>query len=239
MGNNLLSLFLFFCVALAFSFWSVQENTAPKVETISPTENVKLEWNSIVPYSILVSDKEDGNSEYDEINSTEVVLTLTYFSDSSEVEKYINETVSSRSEVLSIMASSNCFTCHKAKDKLIGPSFEEIANRYKPTPENKQYLTQKIRMGTTAVWGEEIMPAQPELETDKISQILDWIFKNAQDPNYTFYSGTSGAFKTREQPLNNPEKAVYVLHAQYVDHGLNDYPKKSKKGKHTVVLNVE
>lgn len=235
----MLFVLLFFCSSLIFSFWSVQENTTPKVEFISPTENVKLEWNTIVPYRITIVDQEDGNSEYDEINSNEVVLTLTYFSDSSEVEKYVNETVSSRSEALSTMASSNCFTCHKAKDKLIGPSFEEIANRYKPTPENKAYLTQKINKGSEGVWRDEIMPAQPELEIYKISQILDWIFENAQDPNYTFYSGIEGAFKTQEPTTNNPDKAVYVLHAQYTDHGLDDYPKKSKKGKHIIVLNVE
>lgn len=239
MRNKLLLVLLFFCSTLIFSFWSVQENTTPKVAITSPTENVKLEWNTVVPYIITIEDEEDGNSEYDEINSNEVILTLTYFSDSSDVEKYVDETVSSRSEALSTMASSNCFTCHKAKDKLIGPSFEEIANRYKPTPENIAYLTQKIRMGSKGIWSEEIMPAQPELETDKISQILDWIFENAQDPNYTFYSGIEGAFKTREPLTNNSGKAVYVLNAQYTDHGLNDYPKKSKKGKHTVVLNVE
>ncbi len=206
---------------------------------ISPTENVKLEWNTTVPYRISIVDQEDGNSEYDEINSNEVVLTVTYFSDSSEVKKYIDKTVSSRSDILSTMASSNCFTCHKAKDKLIGPSFEEIANRYKPTSENKAYLTQKIRMGSKGIWSEEIMPAQPELETNKISQILDWIFKNSQDPNYTFYSGIEGAFKIQEPPINNPEKAVYVLHAQYTDRGLDDSVGKSKKGKHTIVLHFE
>lgn len=209
------------------------------VEIISPTKNVNLEWNTIVPYRITITDQEDGNSEYDEINGNEVVLTTTYFSDSSEVKKYINETVSSRSDVLSIMAASNCFTCHKAKDKLIGPSFQEIANLYGPTPENKEYLTQKIRLGSTGVWSDEIMPAQPELEADKISQILDWIFKNSRDPNYTFYSGTEGAFKTRERPTNSPKEAIYVIHAQYRDHGLNDSLTSSKKGKNTVVLNVE
>jgi cytochrome c len=137
------------------------------------------------------------------------------------------------------MASANCFTCHKAKDKLIGPSFEGIANRYSPTSENKAYLMQKISKGSEGIWSDEIMPAQPELETDKILQILDWIFKNAQDANYTFYTGIEGAFKTQKRPRNKTGKAVYVLHAQYTDHGLNDTIGNSKKGKHTLVLNVE
>ena len=239
MRDKLQFLLLFFCTTFTFSFWSVQENSAPKVEIISPVENVKLKWNTIIPYNISIVDKEDGNSEYDEINGNEVVLTATYFSDSSETKKYIKETVSSRSDVLSLMAASNCFTCHKAKDKLIGPSFEEIATRYSPTKKNKEYLTEKISKGSQGIWGNEIMPAQPELEKEKILQILDWILKNAQDPNFTFYVGTEGVFRTKELGKDNLEKAAYVLHAQYTDHGLNDYHEKSKKGKHTLILPVE
>lgn len=239
MRNKLLSILLIFCSALLFSFWSVQENTAPHVEINSPTENAKLGWNTIVPYNISVSDKEDGDSEYDEINSNKVVLTVTYISDSSDVKKYVNEKVSSRSDALSIMASSNCFTCHKAKDKLIGPSFEDIANKYSSTQANKEYLAKKISQGSKGVWSDEIMPAQPEMKKEDVILILDWVFKNSQDPNYTFYSGTEGAFKTREQPSNNLEKDVYVLHAQYIDNGLNNYPRSSKKGQHTMILSVE
>ena len=239
MGNKLLSLLLFFCFTLIFSFWSTQENTAPKVEIISPNKNVVLKWNTVVPYNISVVDEEDGSSEYDEINNNEVILSVTYFHDSSGAEKYVNETVSSRSDALSIMASSNCFTCHKAKDKLIGPSFEEIAIKYSPTQENKEYLAQKITKGSEGLWGDEIMPAQPELEKEKISQILNWIFKNAQDPNFTFNTGTEGAFKTKKQGTDGLEKVSYILHAQYADHGLKDYSGKSKKGEHTIILQIE
>lgn len=239
MEIKLRSLLLFFGFILIPSLQLAQENNAPEVEIISPSKNVTLESGSIISYSISVSDQEDGNSEYDEINNNEVVLTVTHFSDVSKVKKYINETVSSRSNALSVIASSNCFTCHKAKNKLIGPSFEEIANRYSPTLENKAYLTQKIKQGSRGVWSDVIMPAQPELEEEDISQILDWILKNAQDPNFTFYSGTEGAFKTNKQGRDRQDKAAYVLHVQYTDHGLNGDLEKSKKGEHTVVLSVE
>jgi len=239
MGNKLLSLLLFFFLALLFSFWSVQDNSAPKVRLVVPSENAQLEWNTVIPYRINVSDKEDGNSEYEEINKNEVVLTVTYFADSSKVKKYVEQEAAARADLLLKMASSNCFTCHLAKSRLIGPSFEEIAKRYESTPENKEYLTQKIRKGSTGVWGDEIMPAQPELKADKVMQILDWIFKNAQDPNYTFYTGIEGSFKTREQPKDQPVKNVYVLHAQYADQGLDGSRGMSKKGMHSIVLNVE
>ena len=83
------------------------------------------------------------------------------------------------------------------------------------------------------------MPGQPELEKEKIVQILDWIFKNAQDPNFTFYTGTEGAFKTRESLKDKFDEDTYVLHALYADHGIKEYFKESKKGTHSVVLHIE
>ena len=239
MGNKMCSIPILFCLALVYSFLSIQENTAPEVRILTPFENAKIRWNTVVPYRISVSDKEDGNSEYEEINENEVVLSVTYFGDSSKVNKYVEEEVAQRSEVLSAIASSNCFTCHRAKDRLIGPSFEEIVDRYAPTPENLEYLAQKITRGSSGIWSDEIMPAQPELEKDKIVQMLDWILKNAKDPDYTFYNGTEGAFKTGKGQKDGRHKAHYVLHAQYVDHGLNDSLGTSKKGIHSIVLNVE
>lgn len=231
MKNKLL--FLSFVTFPIFLF--SQENEAPKVKIIYPSEDAKLEGGSILPYSIVVSDKEDGQSEYDEINKAEVILTSTYLTDPLKVKKYAKEEVSHRSEVLSMMSISNCLTCHKAKDKLIGPSFEEIAKRYSPTLGNKEYLTKQIIKGSKDVWSDVIMPAQPELAEEEISQILDWIFDNAQDPNYTFYVGTEGALKTQEKL----DDGVYILHALYTDHGLSEPSGNSKKGEHTIILKVK
>jgi len=215
-----------------------QENEAPKVTIIAPSENVSLKSSSIVPYSIAVSDKEDGNSEYDEINMNEVVLSVTFIHDASKTKKYVEKEVAPRSELLSLISSSNCFTCHSAKDKLIGPSFKVIADKYSLLHKNKSYLSQKISNGSKGVWGGEIMPAKPNLEKEDIEQILDWIFKNSQDSNYTYYTGTEGAFKTIHRPKKEAYKASYVLHALYTDHGLNESGEKSKKGTNTIVIEV-
>lgn len=230
---------LFFGFTLISSLSIAQENETPRVEIISPSEKVEIKSNTIVPYRITISDKEDGNSEYDEIKVNEVVLSITYLSDFSKAKKYVEEEVEPRSEMLSLIAASNCFTCHLAKDKLIGPSFEDIANKYSPIIGSRTYLTQKIRQGSSGIWSDEIMPGQPELEKEKIVQILDWIFKNAQDPNYTFYAGAEGAFKTRKRQKGKSDKDVYVLHALYADHGINESFEGSKKGTHSVVLNIE
>lgn len=226
---------LLFCFISLPIYLVAQENKAPSVKIISPSENITLESNSIIPYNIIVSDPEDGSSEYDEINTGEVILTITQIIDASIAQKYADEEVSPRSEMLSLMSTSNCLTCHKAKDKLIGPSFEEIANRYSPTLANKKYLTKQIKQGSKDVWSEIIMPAQPELPEEAISKIIDWIFDNSQDQNYNFHVGTEGAFKTAERL----DGGAYILHALYTDHGLNSSNENSKKGEYTTIIKIE
>lgn len=239
MENKPLSLLLCFSFAMISSISLAQKNERPKVEITSPSEKTELIYNTMVPYKIAISDKEDGKSEYDEIKENEVVLTITYISDASKVKKYVENEVEPRSENLSLIATSNCFTCHQSKDRLIGPSFEEIVKKYSTINESRVYLTQKITQGSRGIWGDEIMPGQPELEMEKIALILDWIFKNAQDPNFTFYTGAEGAFKTREKPTDKTDKDVYVLHALYADHGINESFERSKKGTHSLVLDIE
>jgi len=226
------------CSVLLFSYSLVQENTVPEIRIISPDVNEKLPRNSLVPYNIEISDKEDGYSEYDEIDENKVLLTVAYFSDSLDIKKKKKEVVE-KSELLPVIQSATCFTCHKIEGKLIGPSFSEISKRYNPTEENKTYLIEKISRGSQGVWSDEIMPAQPKLEKESISQILDWVFKNAQSSNYSFYSGTEGTFKTVGPSGDKSEKEIYLLYAQYTDRGLDNHPKSSKKGKHIVVLNIE
>ncbi len=54
------------------------ENHAPIVKILSPKNNSSYSSNSAIPYEISVSDKEDGESKYQEINPKEVFLEIKY-----------------------------------------------------------------------------------------------------------------------------------------------------------------
>src|SRR5260370_42703934 len=62
---------------------SQQSNNPPEVTITAPAKNGTFQWNSVVPYAIRVSDKEDGNSEYNEIAANEVLLMVAYLPDSA------------------------------------------------------------------------------------------------------------------------------------------------------------
>lgn len=212
------------------------KNSAPEITITAPTEKSAFRWNAVVPYSISVSDAEDGKTEFEEIPANKVFLHVAYLPDASQKEKYMGEFAKTDNEPLRRMGTSNCFTCHAATNKLIGPSFDLIAKRYTSTPETVDALAKKIIAGTSGAWGSVAMPSHPDLNIEQARQMVTWIFKKNSDPNRSYFIGYEGAFRTREKPDGDSANGIYVLTATYMDRGAKDAPQTSKESQHTVVL---
>jgi cytochrome c len=75
-----------------------------------------------------------------------------------------------------LVMSMDCKSCHKANEKVIGPAFVDVANKYKKNKASYAALTAKIQNGGSGVWGDVTMPAHPSLKADEAKQILDWVF---------------------------------------------------------------
>lgn len=221
-----------------FLFWSflAQENTAPEVKLILTRGDGPLEPNTLVPYRIEVTDKEDGTSDYGEIPMNEVILTVKYVSDSSKANTYLASDANKNNRALSWMGSNACFTCHRAKERLIGPSFSEIAKRYSEQKNSVSELSEKVIKGSQGTWGGQIMPAQMHLPPDQIQDVIQWILLNAQAEDYSYFPGLQGAFRTWDLKSGTRPGGAYILSAHYLDHGANDNPPKSKLGKDLLVL---
>lgn len=211
-------------------------NNPPTVSFVSPSKNFRFQWNTIVPYQIKVVDAEDGNSEYGEIPSNEIILFTAFLPDSSLKKKYLTNLPVSDQTPLRTMMASGCFTCHTAKSKLVGPPFEAVAKRYPNNPKNIETIAQKIINGATGTWGEPKMPPHPDLKMDQVKQIVNWILSNHSDPNATYIVGIEGAFRTKEKGSMDKGKGIYVLTTNYLDHGGNKNETDRKQGTHTIVL---
>jgi cytochrome c len=63
---------------------------------------------------------------------------------------------------LALVGKSGCLTCHAVNDKIQGPSYRDIAEKYKNEPDTiVRHLASKIVVGGSGVWDEIPMPAQP------------------------------------------------------------------------------
>ncbi len=228
-------LFIFIACICSFLPISGQENEPPVVRIITPVENEKFSWSTLIPFDISVEDKEDGYTKYDEISPSKVILTVRYLSDIGEVGKNFGQDCYRTMETLSLMGSLDCFACHKAKEKLIGPSFAEIAERYADRSEVNKPLANKILKGAQGTWGDQIMPAHPNIAQEEAEQMVTWILNNGSDADFNFFSGTSGAFKTRNEPKGKGQ-GLFVLTAFYADQGIQGSSEGSKIGSQTLVL---
>ncbi|MBS1502345.1 MAG: c-type cytochrome [Bacteroidetes bacterium] len=217
------------------SFISVQqENHAPVVKINSPANNSTLAPGGQVSYQVSVSDKEDGDSRFDEINTKEVLLELKYVKPGVKAPAS-NGAVPDDPAGLAVIRSSNCLNCHNFNSKSLGPSFSEISKKYPLNKITTDTLINRIKNGSSGIWGfKEKMPSHPELSPAQIAATVQWIMKNAGNPDVNYYNGLTGIIRLPEN-----RKGTYILTASYTDHGIKNTAAKHLKGQDVVLLSVK
>lgn len=76
---------------------------------------------------------------------------------------------------LALVAQSNCLTCHKINEKLIGPAYKDVANKYAGSDTAVNYLAHKVITGGKGVWGDVMMTPHPELSEADAKQMVRYI----------------------------------------------------------------
>lgn len=76
---------------------------------------------------------------------------------------------------LELVAKNDCLTCHKVSEKLIGPAYQEVANKYANTPENVKMLADKVMKGGSGVWGQVAMTPHPNVTEADAEQMVKYI----------------------------------------------------------------
>ncbi|MBS1576876.1 MAG: cytochrome C [Bacteroidetes bacterium] len=73
------------------------------------------------------------------------------------------------------MEKSDCFTCHELDKKTVGPSFNQVAQRYQQEKNPASHLIRKVKEGGSGTWGSSVMTAHPDLTENEIKVMLDYI----------------------------------------------------------------
>lgn len=79
---------------------------------------------------------------------------------------------------LKLIAGSDCLTCHKVDEKLIGPSYREVANKYVATDETITNLAHKIIKGvegSEGIWGSVPMTPHEDLPEEDAKAMVKYI----------------------------------------------------------------
>ncbi|WP_217275258.1 c-type cytochrome [Hymenobacter sp. BRD128] len=74
-----------------------------------------------------------------------------------------------------LMAAADCASCHRERDKLLGPAYTAVAQKYPATPTNITMLANKVIKGGSGHWGDIAMTPHPALSEGDSQEIIRYI----------------------------------------------------------------
>src|SRR5689334_12431656 len=71
--------------------------------------------------------------------------------------------------------ANGCMTCHQIDKKVLGPSYKDVAAKYKGHAGAEAMLVKQVKDGGKGVWGELVMPPNGHVKDADIAAIVKWI----------------------------------------------------------------
>ena len=68
-----------------------------------------------------------------------------------------------------------CFACHAVDKKLVGPSYKDVAAKYRGDKGAEAKLVEKVKKGGTGVWGQVPMPPNGAVPDADVHALVKWI----------------------------------------------------------------
>jgi cytochrome c len=69
----------------------------------------------------------------------------------------------------------NCLACHASDKKVVGPAYKDVAAKYAGQKDAADKLAEKIMKGSSGVWGQVPMPANPQVNAAEAKQLATWV----------------------------------------------------------------
>ena len=86
---------------------------------------------------------------------------------------------SENAKAFAIAKQNACLGCHAVDKKIVGPSYQSIAQKYKSDSNAQVFLKKKIAKGGAGSWGVVPMPANAKLSDADLSLLTSWILRGA------------------------------------------------------------
>lgn len=199
-------------------------NSAPEVNISLKKGNQTFFFpDRDIEYEVTVKDAEDGTLP-GTIPPDKVFVNMTYSAEGFKMPRPGEPTATQRGISLKgglIVNASDCYHCHSIDQKSIGPTFTEIAARYKTDKTAEERLASKVINGGSGVWGTVAMPSHPGLSADDARKMVQFILNLAQTERPSLPLKGIHAF---QMPARLSWRGVYVLYASYTDKGVNSLP---------------
>ena len=70
--------------------------------------------------------------------------------------------------------AKNCMSCHAVDKKLVGPSYKDVAAKYKGDAGAAEALAAKVKAGGKGVWGQIPMPPN-NVTPEEAKKLATWV----------------------------------------------------------------
>ena len=91
--------------------------------------------------------------------------------------------LSNDQKALALAKQNACLGCHALNKKIVGPSFESVAEKYQNDSNAQIFLKNKILKGGAGSWGVVPMPANTKLSDADVTLLTNWILRGAPSAN--------------------------------------------------------
>jgi cytochrome c len=78
-------------------------------------------------------------------------------------------------ELEDMMKKNGCNACHAEDKKVIGPSYKDVAAKYKGDATAPAKLAEKVKKGGSGVWGPVPMPPNAQVKDDDVKKMVQLI----------------------------------------------------------------
>lgn len=178
--------------------------------------------NKPIEYEINVADKEDGDLSSGKIKPEQVAVSIDYMPIGyDKIEASQNHRGVDASAFASMgermLGKNDCKSCHIIDKKSVGPSYRDVANKYKGDAKAVENLSKKVIAGGGGVWGEHMMAAHPQISQAEANIIVQYIL-NINEPVTAKSLPTQGSYATKI-PEGQKPNGSYILRAAYKDKG--------------------
>jgi cytochrome c len=173
--------------------------------------------NQKLNYKVSVTDKEDGTLQSG-IDPSSVFVSFDYLKEGKDLALLASNTQMTGGvqflQGKTLIANSDCKSCHNLEQKSIGPSYKDVAGRYKG--KNAQdMLAEKILKGGNGNWGKNMMAAHPQHTKQEATQMVSYILSLTEESKAL---PLEGSFATGEH-AKTKTSGWYVIRASYTDKG--------------------
>ena len=127
---------------------------------------------------------------------------------------------------LNLISKSDCKSCHIIDKKSVGPSYLDIAAKYKNNLVEQERIAGKIITGGSGIWGDHAMSAHPQISPQDAATMIKYIISLGEKKATTVALPMKGNFVTQVPAGDNGRGDCAYLVESCVRHGALSCPER-------------